>query len=170
MSMNRSLKPVFRSNTISSRFLRNKRSGTLHVCTMPSIEADAAAARPSAAQDGAPTSNPIEQQQRPPPHAAAAQPPDAAAASTRASAAANDGPKCFVIVYNIAKKHNIGTLLRSCTAFGVAAVCLVGSRQFNTFGSHGSSEYVDMRHFATIDECCDWLRDEQGATLTSRGG
>ncbi|KIZ04106.1 hypothetical protein MNEG_3846 [Monoraphidium neglectum] len=29
-------------------------------------------------------------------------------------------PKCFVIVYNVAKKHNIGTLLRSCTAFGVA--------------------------------------------------
>ena len=31
-------------------------------------------------------------------------------------------PECFVIVYNISKKHNIGTLLRSCTAFGVKEV------------------------------------------------
>jgi hypothetical protein len=32
--------------------------------------------------------------------------------------------QCFVIVYNVAKRHNIGTLLRSCTAFGVTEVCV----------------------------------------------
>ncbi|KAI8472494.1 MAG: Alpha/beta knot methyltransferase [Monoraphidium minutum] len=74
-------------------------------------------------------------------------------------------PKCFVIVYNVSKKHNIGTLLRSCTAFGVAQVCLVGARQFNTFGSHGSCDFVDLRHFATIEECCEWLRREQGCRI-----
>ncbi len=31
-------------------------------------------------------------------------------------------PECYVIVYNVSKKHNIGTLLRSCTAFAVKEV------------------------------------------------
>lgn len=31
-------------------------------------------------------------------------------------------PECYVIVYNVSKKHNVGTLLRSCTAFGVKEV------------------------------------------------
>ncbi len=31
-------------------------------------------------------------------------------------------PACYVIVYNVAKRHNIGTLVRSCTAFGVKEV------------------------------------------------
>lgn len=29
---------------------------------------------------------------------------------------------CYVIVYNVSKHSNVGTLLRSCTAFGVKAV------------------------------------------------
>jgi tRNA G18 (ribose-2'-O)-methylase SpoU len=40
----------------------------------------------------------------------------------------HDHPRCYVIVHNVSKRHNVGTLLRSCTAFGVAAVCLVGGR------------------------------------------
>jgi tRNA G18 (ribose-2'-O)-methylase SpoU len=31
-------------------------------------------------------------------------------------------PACYVIVYNVSKHSNVGTLLRSCTAFGVKAV------------------------------------------------
>jgi hypothetical protein len=42
-------------------------------------------------------------------------------------------------------------------------VCLVGSRQFNTFGSHGASDFVPLRHFPTIEACCEWLRTENGA-------
>ena len=34
-------------------------------------------------------------------------------------------PKCFLIVHSVAKKHNVGNLLRSCTAFGVAEVLLL---------------------------------------------
>ena len=41
-------------------------------------------------------------------------------------------------------------------------VCLVGSRQFNTFGAHGSSEYVDFCHYGTLDECCRDLRETKG--------
>lgn len=31
-------------------------------------------------------------------------------------------PACFLIVYNVSKKHNIGTLARSAAAFGVKEV------------------------------------------------
>jgi len=29
---------------------------------------------------------------------------------------------CYVILHNVSKRHNIGTLARSCTAFGVTEV------------------------------------------------
>ena len=31
-------------------------------------------------------------------------------------------PKCFLIIHSVAKRHNIGNLLRSATAFGVSQV------------------------------------------------
>jgi hypothetical protein len=42
--------------------------------------------------------------------------------ATAAEAGPSGRADCYVIVYNISKKHNIGTLLRSCTAFGVKEV------------------------------------------------
>jgi len=74
-------------------------------------------------------------------------------------------PKCFIIVHNISKRHNIGTLARSASAFGVAEVCLVGSRQFNAFGSHGATEHVAFRHFPTLEECCKALREQEGCDI-----
>lgn len=34
--------------------------------------------------------------------------------------------ECYFIVHNIAKKHNVGTLARCATAFGIKSVCLIG--------------------------------------------
>lgn len=76
-----------------------------------------------AAPAPAPTSPPPPLSSTPPPpprlppsSVAAADPDPPPSPSTSGRA------KCFVIVYNVAKKHNIGTLLRSCTAFGVTQV------------------------------------------------
>lgn len=44
----------------------------------------------------------------------------------------------------------------------VVQICLVGSRHFNTFGSHGSAAHVPLAYFATLDECCTWLRQDKG--------
>lgn len=41
-------------------------------------------------------------------------------------------------------------------------VCLVGSRQFNTFGSHGAANHVTFSYFPTLEECCQYLKDEKG--------
>lgn len=74
-------------------------------------------------------------------------------------------PKCFVIMHNISKRHNIGTLARSASAFAVAEMCLVGSRQFNAFGSHGSTDHIAFRHFPTLEECCSSLKDQEGCKI-----
>ena len=42
-------------------------------------------------------------------------------------------------------------------------LCLVGSKHFNTFGSHGAYLHVNMRHFEKLEQCCQYLREEQGA-------
>ena len=42
-------------------------------------------------------------------------------------------------------------------------VCLVGAREFNTFGSHGSDAHVTLRYYKTLEECCDDLRANHGA-------
>mmetsp|Transcript_9299 Transcript_9299/g.18484 ORF Transcript_9299/g.18484 Transcript_9299/m.18484 type:complete len:213 (+) Transcript_9299:172-810(+) len=74
-------------------------------------------------------------------------------------------PECYLILFNVSKKHNIGTILRCATAFDVTTVCLVGSRNFNTFGSHGSDAYVHLRHFETLEECCRTLKEDHGCTI-----
>ena len=76
-----------------------------------------------------------------------------------------DKPSSFVVSFNVSKKHNVGTIARCCTAFDVKALCLVGSREYNTFGSHGSDSHVDMLHFNSLDECCSRLRAEHSCCI-----
>ncbi|PSC75588.1 family tRNA rRNA methyltransferase [Micractinium conductrix] len=88
------------------------------------------------------------------------------AAAAAACSTAGDGlPRSWLIQYNVSKKHNIGTLARCATAFNVAEVCLVGSRQFNSFGAHGADSYVSFSHHSSLDECCASLRQNKGCTI-----
>ncbi|CAM8983626.1 unnamed protein product [Rhodiola kirilowii] len=66
----------------------------------------------------------------------------------------------YVIVHNIAKRHNVGTLARSATAFGVSELILVGRRDFNAFGSHGSTSHVKFRHFHSLQEARSFLKEK----------
>ncbi|XP_024539040.1 uncharacterized protein LOC9653118 isoform X1 [Selaginella moellendorffii] len=66
--------------------------------------------------------------------------------------------ECYVVVHNVAKRHNIGTLARSATAFGVSEMILVGKKDFNSFGSHGSAHHVRFRHFHSLLEARDYLK------------
>ena len=70
----------------------------------------------------------------------------------------------YVCVHNVAKKHNVGTVARSATAFGAKSVVLIGSRQFNTFGAQGSDNHVDFEHFESLQECRRVMKDERGCT------
>lgn len=81
------------------------------------------------------------------------------------TSAAPQRPPCFLMAHGVAKRHNIGTIARSATAFGVKEICLVGSRQYNTFGSHGAADFVALRHFATLDLCCKHLKEVEGCEI-----
>jgi hypothetical protein len=45
---------------------------------------------------------------------------------------------------------------------------MVGSRQFNSFGSHGATEHVQLIHFHTLEACCTYLKEEAGAAQQSK--
>ncbi|GLT42042.1 hypothetical protein SLA2020_160640 [Shorea laevis] len=66
----------------------------------------------------------------------------------------------YVVVHNIAKRHNVGTLARSATAFGVTEIILVGRRDFNAFGSHGSTSHVRFRHFHSLSDARLFLKEK----------
>lgn len=92
---------------------------------------------------------------------------------TGASSSSTDIPRSYLLVHNVSKKHNIGTLSRSCTAFGVTQVCIVGQNAYNTFGSHGAAEYVDIRHFWKLEDAAKYLKvsgskDEGGVGLARK--
>ncbi|XP_077218593.1 tRNA/rRNA methyltransferase (SpoU) family protein isoform X2 [Tasmannia lanceolata] len=65
----------------------------------------------------------------------------------------------FVVVHNVAKRHNIGTMARSATAFGVTEFILVGRRDFNAFGSHGSTSHLRFRHFHSLSDARLYLKE-----------
>ncbi|KAJ0093722.1 hypothetical protein Patl1_25516 [Pistacia atlantica] len=66
----------------------------------------------------------------------------------------------YVVVHNIAKRHNVGTLARSATAFGVSEMILIGRRDFNAFGSHGSTSHVNFRHFHSLTDARQFLKSK----------
>lgn len=75
------------------------------------------------------------------------------------------GFESYVVIHNIAKRHNVGTLARSATAFGVSEVILVGRRDFNSFGSHGSTCHLSFRHFYSLSEACIFLKEEKDCDI-----
>ncbi|TVU17901.1 hypothetical protein EJB05_33962, partial [Eragrostis curvula] len=84
-----------------------------------------------------------------------------AAAESGAATAAES----FVVVHNVAKRHNVGTLARSATAFGVAEVVVVGRRDVSAFGSHGATSHLRFRHFTSLALARAYLKDERGCDI-----
>lgn len=64
----------------------------------------------------------------------------------------------LVVVHNVAKRHNVGTMARSATAFGVSEIVLVGRRDYNAFGSHGSTSHLRFRHFHSLSHARLYLK------------
>ena len=69
--------------------------------------------------------------------------------SRRKRAGCSDGVAAsYLIVHNIAKRTNIGNIIRSCSAFGVSAVLVAGRKKSTTFyGSKGTKNHVNIRYF-----------------------
>mmetsp|Transcript_66102 Transcript_66102/g.123302 ORF Transcript_66102/g.123302 Transcript_66102/m.123302 type:complete len:242 (-) Transcript_66102:20-745(-) len=56
----------------------------------------------------------------------------------------------YVLLNNISKRQNFGTLLRSASAFGVAEVFVVGAKKLSTHGNQGTTSHVRLTHFETL--------------------
>jgi tRNA G18 (ribose-2'-O)-methylase SpoU len=57
-----------------------------------------------------------------------------------------------VLVQNLEKDFNIGTILRSANAFGIFDFYYYGARHWDRRGCQGSYHYVNVNHFRTLDE------------------
>jgi len=66
----------------------------------------------------------------------------------------------YLVVFNVAKKQNVGGLIRTANAFGASEVVIVGRKDFREFGAFGTSTGIARRHFYRLDEACAYLRDQ----------
>lgn len=92
----------------------------------------------------------------------------ASAEAAEASASPSTAPpaaESLLIIHNVAKRHNIGTMARSATAFGVSEIVLVGRRDFNAFGSHGSTSHLQFRHFTTLSQARLYLKEARSCDI-----
>ena len=82
-------------------------------------------------------------------------------------------PPCFLIVYNVSKKHNVGMLARSAAAFGVKEVgiqslrCGLGSCPFCSYVSSVQTSIIPLEATARrISSLLSTLAHSLTAALT----
>ncbi|GBG33914.1 23S rRNA Guanosine-2'-O--methyltransferase [Hondaea fermentalgiana] len=69
-------------------------------------------------------------------------------------------PRFYVIVHNVAKKSNIGMLMRSAGAFGVKEILIVGQRNnMQYFGAQGALHRVSLRYLSSLEEAVSFVRE-----------
>lgn len=61
-------------------------------------------------------------------------------------------PRAILLLSNLAKTKNVGTLLRSACAFGVSEVWIVGAERLKAFGSQGTEARHTYRRFGSLLE------------------
>lgn len=71
-----------------------------------------------------------------------------------------DKPECRVIIYNVAKKQNIGTIIRSAVAFGASQIGVIGARKVGTFGNQNTTRYIPVVVYEDLKACVESLREE----------
>lgn len=68
-------------------------------------------------------------------------------------------PSCYLILFNIAKRENLGFLVRTANAFGVTEILVVGRRDIKKGGACGALQTTRIRHFVTLDQAIVYVRD-----------
>lgn len=64
----------------------------------------------------------------------------------------------YVVLSNQSGRQNLGTYLRTASAFGTTQVLVVGSERFGTHGAHRAQKYVDVVHFYDFDAAREYLK------------
>mmetsp|Transcript_68381 Transcript_68381/g.142950 ORF Transcript_68381/g.142950 Transcript_68381/m.142950 type:complete len:262 (+) Transcript_68381:163-948(+) len=82
-----------------------------------------------------------------------------AASSSFSGDRRGEGPSCcYLILFNLNKKNNLGLILRSAAAFGVRRIVLVGREGFKSFCKKSGQGAVPIQHAATLPEAISFLR------------
>jgi tRNA G18 (ribose-2'-O)-methylase SpoU len=77
-------------------------------------------------------------------------------------------PSSFLVVHNVSKRANVGTLARCATAFGVEELLLCGgaaTRGINTWGAHGAADHVAVRGFASLAAMREYVTETRGGRV-----
>lgn len=64
----------------------------------------------------------------------------------------------YLILHAIAKKANVGAIVRSAVALGVTQLILIGDKELSTHGSFGAGRFLTVRRFPRLRVAIDWLR------------
>lgn len=67
-------------------------------------------------------------------------------------------PVCIVLVYNIAKSSNIGPMTRTCVAFNVSEILLVGARKIRTHGNKDTTRFARLTPIDNLDQAVSQVR------------
>ncbi len=68
-------------------------------------------------------------------------------------------PVCYLIIFNIAKRENLGFLVRTANAMGVSELLVVGRRDIKKGGACGQLQNTTIRHFVKLDDAVAHVRD-----------
>lgn len=74
-------------------------------------------------------------------------------------------PECRLLLHHVAKRENVGTLLRSAAAFGVREVVTGSQRRINDFGHLGSRRHLRVVQFTSIAGAIRYLKADGFAVL-----
>ncbi|KAL3129312.1 rRNA methyltransferase-like [Cryptosporidium hominis] len=72
-----------------------------------------------------------------------------------------DLPEFYLVLSNISKRQNFGTLLRSACGFGVSEVLVVGEKKLMTFGNKGTLPHLSLTQYENIDQVVDIIKEKE---------
>ncbi len=79
-------------------------------------------------------------------------------AVTAAVSSSPSTPISCLLIYNISKRQNIGSMVRSAVGLGCSFVLIVGLRQIALHGNKGAEKYIRFVHFDRIDDAVAALK------------
>jgi tRNA G18 (ribose-2'-O)-methylase SpoU len=69
--------------------------------------------------------------------------------------------KLQIAIENWQHDLNIGSVVRTANAFNVAAVHIVGKRDWNKRGAMVTDRYLKIVHHPTVEDFCSWCKENQ---------
>jgi tRNA G18 (ribose-2'-O)-methylase SpoU len=92
--------------------------------------------------------------------------PAAATATTTTTLAKPDAspPQFYLILHDIMKSTNAGSLLRTASAFNCRGILCVGGqhKRIRSFGAHGAQHRLEYWFFHTLAQAVDWAMTQLG--------